>query len=300
MKILIVGSNGFIGSALYSYFSRDADNIVFGCDIQIVNGLNQYFQIDPCQPDFLLIFENYDFDFCINCSGSANVMESFKNTECDYHLNVQNVFYLLDSIKISKSKCKFINFSSAAVYGNPLMLPIIESSALMPMSPYAFHKLQAEFLCKEFNSVFSIPTCSLRVFSAYGDGLKKQLFWDVWQKINSNKDSIYLFGTGYESRDFIHVKDIARAVELVMRFGNFSNTVYNLGNGVEVGISDAVSRFCNIAGWSGNIVFDRNERIGDPLNWCADISLIRGLGYSQSISFNKGLEEYVIWARNLE
>ena len=94
-------------------------------------------------------------------------------------LNVSNVFKQLDAIRKFQPGCKYINLSSAAVYGNPESLPISEDHHLDPISPYGNHKKMAEEVCADFYTNYRIPTCSLRIFSAYGAGLQKQLFWDL-------------------------------------------------------------------------------------------------------------------------
>ena len=108
---------------------------------------------------------------------------SFKDPLFDFNLNVFNVFKILEAIKLFNDKCKFVNLSSAAVYGNPDILPIIETSTILPISPYGFHKSISETIVKEYYSVYKIQSISLRVFSVYGEYLKKQLFWDLYNKI---------------------------------------------------------------------------------------------------------------------
>jgi len=78
-------------------------------------------------------------------------------------------FYsVLEAIRKHSPSCKFISISSAAVYGNPEVLPVSESSKVKPLSPYGWHKHYTEMICGEFYTYFKIPTCSVRIFSAYG------------------------------------------------------------------------------------------------------------------------------------
>ena len=111
--------------------------------------------------------------------------------------------------------------SSAAVYGSPSSLPITEQSDIKPISPYGWHKYLSEILCKKYFSLYKMQTISLRVFAVYGERLTKQLFWDIYEKIQKSND-ITLFGTGNESRDFINIKDLVLAIELVVEKGNFN------------------------------------------------------------------------------
>ena len=181
MKILIIGSKGFIGSHCVDYFAVKGFE-VFQADVNVSLESN-YYPIEQQNSDFSLPFREHQFDVCINASGSAHVGFSFENPSKDFELNVVNVQKILVAIRDYNSNCKFINFSSAAVYGNPQILPITENSKCKPLSPYGFHKLQSELLLTEYHKFFGLKTCNLRVFSAYGPRLKKQLFWDLYQKV---------------------------------------------------------------------------------------------------------------------
>ncbi len=229
MKILIIGSKGFIGSHLVAYFTEKKNVSVWECDVVVDYVTPQYVQLDATNADYHSLFEGQQFDICINCSGAASVPDSIIQPLRDFNLNMVNVFKLLDAILKYNKTCKFINLSSAAVYGNPQENPIKETAVLQPISPYGKHKQMAEMICKEFHQQFCIATCSLRIFSAYGNGLKKQLFWDLYQKTKSSKE-ICLFGTGNETRDFIHVSDIARVIDLVIQKADFEGEAINVAN----------------------------------------------------------------------
>lgn len=298
MKILIIGSKGFIGKHCFDYFAKSGHH-VHGCDV--VSDYNQvnYHIIDASNSDFSAIFRKQCFDVCINCSGAASVPQSFVNPQRDYILNVLNVYKLLDAIKENNQQCKFINISSAAVYGNPNYLPIDEKHPLNPLSPYGSHKLQAENICKEFTQFWGIQTCSLRIFSAYGPGLEKQLFWDIAQKVINNKPFI-LFGTGNESRDFIYIDDILQAIAIIVNKADFKANIFNLASGKEYKINDIVSLFITILNSNIQYNFEGNIRTGDPLNWCADISIIQSLGFTTTTSIEKGLTKYCKWLEELK
>src|SRR5882757_5578665 len=118
MNVLIVGSKGFIGSHVFEVLERKYH--VWGCDIFTDYNERNFFLVQPSNLDFLTLFRRYQFDVCINCSGAASVPESLKNPGRDFELNVHNVFLLLEAIRECAPLCRFINLSSAAVYGNPL------------------------------------------------------------------------------------------------------------------------------------------------------------------------------------
>lgn len=294
MNILIIGSKGFIGSHLKTFF-LEKNYTVYHADVVVDYSEDQnYFLIDVSNANFKFLFESVSFDFCINCSGAASVPQSIDNPSRDFALNTSNVFLILDAIRSAQPKCKFVNFSSAAVYGNPTSLPIREDHRMLPVSPYGEHKLMSELICAEFWKYFGIHTCSLRVFSAYGEGLTKQLFWDVSQKAMSNK-TIDLYGTGRESRDFIYIEDLAYAVHCVMMRASFTGEPINIANGSEVSIGDAVHCLIKNYDLGNEIVFGGQQRKGDPLNWKADVSLLHSFGYTPKFAIDEGLKNYAQW-----
>ena len=292
MKILIIGSKGFIGAHCVAYFSEAHE--VWQCDVVSDYVTQNYFTVDATNANFTDIFEKHIFDVCINCSGAASVPDSIKNPQRDFALNVLNVYKQLDAIRKYNPKCKYINFSSAAVYGNPKSLPIKEDAIANPISPYGYHKKMAEDVCEVFYQNYNVPTCSLRVFSAYGPGLQKQLFWDLNKKA-SNSNIVDLFGTGKESRDFIYITDLLKAVNLVILKSKFNAEIINVASGKELYIKDVVSVFYSLINGEVNFNFLGQKREGDPSNWKADISKIEGYGFKSEFSIEEGLKEYVKW-----
>jgi UDP-glucose 4-epimerase len=294
-RILILGSEGFIGSHTVRHF-RALGYSVTAADI-VLKEEKDYMLINPELPDFSRIFSRNSFDLCINATGAANVQLSFLHPGMDYMLNVTNVYTILDNIKQYAPQCKFINFSSAAVYGNPSSLPIHESAMLNPVSPYGYHKVYSEQICKEFFDLFQVPTISVRVFSAYGEGLKKQLFWDLYKKISTADKSVELFGTGNETRDFIYVTDIMHALESVIQNSPFNGLAINLASGTESSIREAADIFANTLSSKVEIKFTGNNKVGDPLNWRADIGLLKSFGFKPRYSLNVGIKNYCEWLK---
>lgn len=299
MRILIIGANGFIGSHCVNYFSQKGIDI-WKAGIAFPKEFEEkYFHLSAENTVFDDIFRNHQFDVCINASGSANVGFSFDQPELDFKLNVVNVQKILSSIKKYNPDCKFINFSSAAVYGNPCRLPIKEEDPPKPLSPYGFHKFQSELLLLEYHQFFKLKTCTLRVFSAYGEGLKKQLLWDLYQKAQK-ADVVELFGTGKETRDFIHVHDLVRCVDTIIQKAPFEGDVYNVASGRQITIQEAVDCFFKLYNPKKKVIFTGKLKVGDPAFWQADISKIQNLGFEPSITFQKGLKNYIKWLKELE
>lgn len=296
MKILVVGSKGFIGSHVEKFLHSIYE--VWGCDIFTDYNESNFILINPLQNDFAPVFSKYQFDVCVNCAGAASVLDSVNNPTRDYELNTHLVFLLLEGIRKGHPSCKFINLSSAAVYGNPENLPVNETHPLNPISPYGVHKKQAEEICREYFKFFQVKTCSLRIFSAYGPGLRKQILWDLHMKCKTGS-AIELFGTGQETRDYLFVEDICSAIECVIRFSDFDAVIYNLGSGVETSLIHLCQLFIKEIKWRGNIKFTQSKRTGDPDHWKADIGKIKTLGFAPQIALENGVKKYVEWLQSL-
>jgi dTDP-glucose 4,6-dehydratase/UDP-glucose 4-epimerase len=138
------------------------------------------------------------------------------------------------------------------------------------------------------------------VFSAYGPGLKKQLFWDIYTRLLDCKGVITLFGTGEESRDFIYIDDLVALTLLATKTADFEGEVYNAGSGQETRIKDAVSIFFDAYGSNSSFAFSGEIKIGDPINWRADISKVGKLGFVPKTDLYVGLQSYISWLKELK
>ena len=297
-KILVIGSKGFIGTEAIRYF-QSQKYAVAGCDITAGDNSTDYFQVESNEPNYNEIFRQARPDLCLNASGAASVPISFDEPFMDFQLNVINVLRMLEAIRLESPEIAFINVSSAAVYGTPSQLPVRENDRIAPISPYGWHKRQSEIICREYADLYNLRTCSVRVFSAYGPGLKKQLFWDLYQKTRKGK-VIELLGTGEESRDYIFVEDLVRASQTIAGNSKLNGEIINVATGVETTIKEAATNFIEVLGWDGGISFSGSKRKGDPENWCADISKINEMGYSSEFSLDAGLKVYCRWLRDLQ
>lgn len=295
--VLITGAAGFIGSHLTKYLLQTGYDVT-GIDISTpadARGQN-FYTLDLQTSQAGEIIGKLRPDFCIHCAGPASVANSLAFPENDFRLAVLPTFNILNAVKEQYQACRFIYLSSAAVYGNPSRLPVSEDAPLQPISPYGFHKLHAENLCREFFQLYQLPISIVRIFSAYGPGLQKQLLWDLCRKAQQG-GVVELHGTGLETRDFVHIYDVAQAVRLIMEGQQDGFQTYNVANGKQTKISDLASEllahFPDVTGLS----FNGQSRAGDPLYWVADISRINSLGYKQQTDLKEGVSTYVKWFR---
>jgi UDP-glucose 4-epimerase len=292
-KILVIGSKGFIGSHVQQ-FLRAQGYEVWGADVMVDYTAECYLLIDASNAQFKGLFSTHQFDACINCGGAASVAASVTQPQRDYYLNVMLVFDILEAIRTEWPICKFIQLSSAAVYGNPTTLPIVENAVAQPISPYGWHKYQSELLCKEFAQLYQVPTVALRIFSAYGPGLKKQLLWDWFQKARLT-GTVSVFGSGEESRDFIYISDLVAVIHLALHKAVFDGGTVNVANGTAWYIKDAAALFFGYL--QQPFQFMGATQAGDPINWQAAIGTLQQWGYQPQVSVPEGFQQYIAWAK---
>lgn len=296
MRLLVLGARGFIGANVCRILASRAT--ILRADIDR-DTADDYLQIDPDHPDFLWLVERASPDVIVNCTGAASVPASFEAPYRDYTLNALRMLQLLEAIRVSKRSIRTVHLSSAAVYGNPERIPVQESARIAPLSPYGWHKRQAELFCEEYSRLYGVETISLRIFSAYGPGLRKQLFWDVYQKA-LRAPRLEMFGTGEETRDFIFIEDLVAAIDLLLRKGSFDGRAVNVASGRAVTTRDAVHTLVSALGLQREIVFSGAGRRGDPERWEADLSYLGGLGFVPAHDIQSGLAKTARWLTEQE
>lgn len=301
MKIIVTGAEGFIGASLVKYFRGKGDIVQAWNRRENEKKSEDIFTVDLTDVDAIkTAIKTFQPDIVIHCAGSADVRKSVLNPYADFHNNViitHSLFFALHQCDLKN--CKIIFLSSAGVYGNPIQLPISESMQPNPISPYALHKQICENICWYFINNYGMNIKIARIFSVYGNGLQKQIFWDMYCKAIKTK-KLELYGTGNESRDYIHVTDVARAIYLIVKYAPQDEVIYNIANGEEVTIASVAQIFAEDMNLKGKVYFNGERREGDPINWCADISKLKNLGYKKTVNIEDGIRMYVRWATALK
>ncbi|MES1024390.1 NAD-dependent epimerase/dehydratase family protein [Gloeocapsa sp. BRSZ] len=304
-SVLITGAAGFLGTYL-AQVCVDEGYQIYGIDHKLPKNpelWTNFIQGSTSQVDFKTFLHNVELSLCFHLAGSALVAYSIQEPFQDFNKLLPGTAKLLEYIVRNQPQCHFILFSSAAVYGNPKVLPISETELPAPISPYGVHKQLAESLLQSYSAIYGITCSILRIFSAYGVGLRKQLFWDIlskyYEQAPQEQQSITLFGTGNESRDFIHGFDIARAAILVGQNPQPKQVqIINIANGQEITIKDAAVNLFKSFPEEVKIHFNNQVRPGDPSRWVADISKLTAMNYKPTIDLSEGLGEYSLWYKN--
>jgi len=294
----VTGIAGFLGRYVSREFARAGWRVV-GIDMVAVENAPpdvEYRQMSLPSADLGVLLSAIAPLACIHCAGRASVGHSVAEPAADFRESADVTFELLDCIRRFAPKCRTVLLSSAAVYGNPVLLPVSEDHETAPLSPYGYHKLICETLAEEFARIYGLTTAVVRIFSAYGPGLRRQVVWDICQRA-LNSDSLQLHGTGEESRDFIHAGDVAAALLAIVEGAAFQAERYNVATGYETTIRSLAEQVVDVLGVRVKPEFNGQATPGDPRNWRADVGRLAGLGFVPRIGLSEGLRSVAAWAR---
>jgi UDP-glucose 4-epimerase len=293
-KIVVLGGAGFIGSHLIDYLIKNTQFDI----VSIGRGKLPIFSDRLTEYCLDITLENLittkinelDIISFINCAGGGNVQESHQQPHKDFYDTTACTADVLEYIRFNNLSSAYIQLSSAAVYGNCFEFPISVDTPLKPISAYGYNNLMAENLVSFYSKVYGVKTAILRIFSVYGNGLKKQILWDACLKMHQGNNSF--FGTGQEVRDFINIDDLVGTIFNVIQFASDTSPVFNCGSGKGTKICDFLiyvqKHFDNLP----KLKFSGEVKVGDPIGYIADISKSP---IEQTISIDDGISSYVNW-----
>lgn len=283
---LVTGAGGFLGGYIATALG-DAGHQVTRATRDDLAAANLEPMIAGARPEVV-----------VHCAGPASVGDSLLDPLADFRGSAELLAELLDGLRSAELRPRFLLLSSAAVYGSPERLPVAEDAQVAPISPYGFHRAASELVLAAHHRSFGLPAATLRIFSAYGEGLRRQLLWDVCAKALGDGE-IRLGGTGEETRDFVHARDVAQAVVRVVASGAFEGEAYNVGTGSETSVRAIALLLAAELGIDRALVsFDGKQRAGDPAHWRADVGRLVDLGYSPQVDIEAGAPNYARWVKD--
>lgn len=300
--VLVTGAHGFLGREVSRYFaSLEYDVIGMGHGAWDLEGYSEFgirsWVTCDISLDALIKYGGTP-DIIIHCAGSGSVPFSLSNPFEDFSRTVLSTLAVLEYTRAYSPKSTIVYPSSAAVYGEAKSLPINECDSLVPISPYGFHKLTAENLCRSYATNFGVSVAIIRFFSLYGEGLKKQLLWDACEKAKVG-DFTYP-GSGMETRDWVHIDDGVRLIEKMVEHASPECPIVNGGSGKGLCVKNLIQKIYNHFFSNPILSFRGKPRPGDPLGYEADIRESEQYGWSAKINIDNGVRRYVTWFLGLE
>lgn len=202
---------------------------------------------------------------------------------------------LLESCRKASRIPAVVLASSAAVYGHSRTLPVRETAPTEPLSPYGASKLASEVYARVYSRRFGVPTAIMRIFSAYGPRLRRQVVHDFLARLMENPSSLRVRTTGEETRDFIFIDDIVTAGKMIVSFAPLEGEPYNVGTGTETSIRTLAKLTVDQLGLASSIRFKgRTDAVGAS-RWCADVRRLRGLGWTPTVGIQEGIARTAEW-----
>jgi UDP-glucose 4-epimerase len=303
MSIWITGANGFIGRYLARELA-DAGHAVHGIGHGAIGdpeqrriGLQSWLngEIDAANLN-AMASEHGLPSKVFHLAGGSSVGLSIALPLEDFSRTVASTARLLEWLRGAAAESRLIITSSAAVYGAEHPGPIAENAVLAPMSPYGQHKLMMEQLCQSYAFTFGIRSTIVRLFSVYGAHLRKQLLWDICNRLQQGERTLMLGGTGNEIRDWTDVRDVVR---LLAKIGDQPQPeklrVINGGSGLGTSVAEVANLL--VKHWGGDVTvgYSGVVRAGDPFSLLADDGGLRKLAFDWQIPVGRGLDDYVRW-----
>jgi len=294
MKYVVTGGAGFIGSHLVKHLLSE------GHDVTIVDNMfrGRLSNLDGFLEKINLIqLDILDYEKLRNCIKNADgifhqaaltsVVESYQK-ENEYHkvnvIGTENIFKIAKEFSI-----KVVYASSSSVYGNITKIPITETFDRKPINPYGKTKLDDEYLSENFVKSGS-EIIGLRYFNVYGLGQTLDyagVITKFLENISSDKPPV-IFGDGSQIRDFVFVKDIARANLFAME-SSITNGFFNIGTGIGISIKDLAHLMIKISNKKLNPIFDKLPE-GDVKSSQADATLAKSsFNWNYTTKLEEGL-----------
>ena len=305
MRVFVTGGCGFIGSHLVDALITGGHTVTVLDDLSNgkMDNLKNHFE----NPAFRFIQGDIrdagavkkaiaDADAVIHEAAMISVPLSVKNPELTNSVNVEGTLNLLRASSNRDIK-RFVFASSCAVYGEQTKFPIREDAPPNPLSPYASSKLTAEKKCLAFHDEGGLETVCLRYFNVYGprqaSGEYAGVMVKFLERLRADQPPT-IYGDGEQTRDFVHVQDVAEATLLALKHDDVAGEVINIGTGRRVKINELCQIFLKTADKPHIKPVHEDARVGDVRYSQADISKGRKLlGFEPKVSLEKGVE--MLW-----
>jgi nucleoside-diphosphate-sugar epimerase len=306
-RVLVAGGTGFIGSHIVDSLLRQdievtvLDNLYTGLLSNVKHWKNnRKFRLvrgDVRNSD-LVKREVADVDAVFNEAAVVSVSRSVQNPILVNEVNVGGTLNLLESCLNSGVK-RFIQASSASVYGNTETFPLSENLTPNPISPYAVAELAAESYAKVFYLVYGLKTVCLRYFNVFGPRQTLSAYSGVitvfLNKLLRNQQPVIL-GDGHQTRDFVYVEDVVEANMLALNTKKGVGEVFNIATGAPHTINELVSNLQERLGKQHLKPIYKRSRPGDIRNSYASIEKAEKiLGYEPRFSLEQGIVKLVEW-----
>lgn len=299
--MLVTGGAGFIGSNVVS------ECLAAGWSVTVLDDLSTGYRqnlpdvgaltlVEGDIRDPLAVDESLKgCDAVLHLAASVGNVRSIENPGLDSEINVLGTLRVLEGMRKASIR-RLVFSSSAAIFGEPRRLPIDEDHATDPDSPYGVSKLAAEKHCLCYGRLYGWQVACLRYFNVYGTNQRFDAYGNVIPIFATrlvSGEPLVIYGDGEQTRDFVHVQDVARVNRLALE--RQASGVFNVGSGAATTIKELADLIQSCFGHPSQV---RHEapRPGEVRHSVADITASHeGLGFVPSVRLREGLSGYLSW-----
>lgn len=307
MKALITGGAGFIGSNVAKYFLEQGyevvlfDNLTTGYRDNIPQSPKARFIEGDILDSNLLQKAARGCQMVLHFAASVGNQRAIENPAKDSQTNVVGTLNVLEAARNEGIK-KVVYSSSAGIFGELKTLPINEDHPKNPDTPYGVSKFAGELQGLCYGKLYEIDFVALRYFNVYGPGQRYDAYGNVipiFATRRLKQEPFTIYGDGEQTRDFVHVGDVAQA-NFLAATKNGVGGVYNIGSGTTITINHLARLMNEVSGLPHSPVKYGPVRKGDVRDSLADITKAKTkLGFQPRFSLEKDLKKYWEWVVSL-
>ena len=235
-------------------------------------------------------------DYVVHFAAETHVDRSIQEAGEFLKTDVIGTFVLLEAARQAPNLKRFVQISTDEVYGSVPEGSSAETDELRPRNPYSASKAGADRLAYSFWATYGVPVIVTRASNNYGQNQFPEKVIPLFITNLIDGLSVPLYGDGQNVRDWLHVDDHCRGIDLLLAIGT-PGEVYNIGGGNEVKNVDLTHRILELAGRPASLITPVADRLGHDRRYALDTGKLRQLGWAPQVPFDRGLAETVAWYR---
>ena len=311
LKVLVTGGAGFIGSNFVRYaIATHSDWQITTLDKLTYAGRLENLKdvVDHPRHTFVkgdiadaktaapLVTES---DIVVHFAAETHVDRSLMSAGEFITTDVFGTFVLLEAARIASRLQRFVQISTDEVYGSVAEGSSRETDELRPRNPYSASKAAADRLAYSYWATYDVPVVITRASNNYGPNHFPEKVIPLFITNAIDNIPVPLYGDGLQERDWLHVTDHCRAVDLLIARGT-PGEVYNVGGGNQIRNIDLTKRILALTGRTDALIQRLPDRPGHDRRYSLDSSKLARLGWHPQVSFDTGLTDTVTWYRENE
>jgi dTDP-glucose 4,6-dehydratase len=306
IKVLVTGGAGFIGSNFVRYgLQTHADWHVTNLDKLTYAGRRENLHDVMDNPRHTFVHGDIldakvagplveAADYVVHFAAETHVDRSIMAAGEFIKTDVEGSFILLEAARRNPNLKRFVQISTDEVYGSVPEGSSTETDELKPRNPYSASKAGADRLAYSYFATHDVPVIVTRASNNYGPYQFPEKILPLFVTNLMDNIPVPLYGDGGNIRDWLHVLDHCRAVDMLMHTAQ-NGEVYNIGGGIEVKNIDLTHTVLQLCGKGTDLIKPVADRKGHDRRYSLSTAKLRGMGWTPQVPFEEGLRETVAW-----